>query len=149
MTSPDSPVPVRSPSFYLFRSNSSIPPPHSPINHESVLHEVIPHLARRIIRRVTSVVLPIVLLPFHFFFLFLSIITTIMAALFLSWRGFLVYLEIAMNTVEQVYSDFAVGGNKLGKRRRDLLRKVVIDREEAVRQEQIRPRPRGRGMTIA
>jgi len=54
-----------------------------------------------------------------------------------------------MNTVEQVYSDFAVGGNKLGKRRRDLLRKVVIDREEAVRQEQIRPRPRGRGMTIA
>lgn len=59
------------------------------------------------------------------------------------------YLEIAMNTVEQVYSDFAVGGNKLGKRRRDLLRKVVIDREEAVRQEQIRPRPRGRGMTIA
>jgi len=55
-----------------------------------------------------------------------------------------------MNTVEQVYSDFAViGGNKLGKRRRDLLRKVVIDREEAVRQEQIKPRPRGRGVTIA
>jgi hypothetical protein len=76
--------------------------------------------------------------------------TTILAAAFLSWRAFIVYLEIGMNTASQVYSDYAVGGRKGGRRRRDLLRKVVFEREKAIRSENERPKTRERrGLTIA
>lgn len=60
----------------------------------------------------------------------------------------MVYLDIGVNTAQQVYSDYAVGGRRVGRRRRDLLRKVVLEREEAVRgieKPQIRER---RGFTI-
>lgn len=54
-----------------------------------------------------------------------------------------------MNTLGQIYSDYAVGGRKVGRRRRDLLRRVVLEREEAVRAEKLSARMRGRGLTIA
>jgi hypothetical protein len=99
-------------------------------------------------RSVTSVVLPIVLLPIHFGLLFLSVLTTVMAGVFLSWRAFMVYLDIGVNTAQQVYSDYAVGGRRIGRQRRDLLRKVVLEREEAVRGSE-KPRIRERrGLTI-
>jgi hypothetical protein len=151
MNSPESPVPQRSPGFYLFRSNSSIPPPlpsSSPTT-DSFLHEVLPHMTRQIMRSVTSVILPIILLPFHFFFLFLSIMTTLLAGVFLSWQAFMVYFGIGMNTVSQIYSDYAIGGKKISRQRRDLLRRVVMERDETVRIESVRPRVRGRGLTIA
>ena len=59
------------------------------------------------------------------------------------------YLDIGMNMAGEVYSDYAVGGRRIGRRRRDLLRKVVLEREEAVRGEHDRPKQRGRGLTIA
>jgi hypothetical protein len=150
MTTPESPVPPRSPSFYIFRSNSAIPPP-TPQTHsnDSFIHDILPHLARQTIRSVTAVILPIVLLPFHFFLFVLSVITTLLAALFLSWRAFMVYVDIGFNTASQVYSDYAFGGKRIGRRRRDLLRRVVLEREEAVRAENNRPLQRGRGLTIA
>lgn len=67
--------------------------------------------------------------------------------LFLSLRAFGVYIEIGMNTLSQLYSDYALGGKRIGRRKRDLLRRVAIEREESVRAE--RPRARGRGLTIA
>lgn len=61
----------------------------------------------------------------------------------------MVYLDIGWNTAQQVYSDYAVGGRRVGRRRRDLLRRVVLEREEAVREsDQPRVRER-RGLTIA
>jgi hypothetical protein len=147
MPSPESPIPPRSPGFYLFRSHSSIPPP-SPTLNASILYEVLPHFARQVFRNVTSIVLPIILLPLHFFFLFLSITTTLIAATFLSYRALMVYMDIALSTMGQIYADY-VNGRK-GRRRRDLLRKVVLEREEAVRLENLRPaRNRTRGLTIA
>jgi hypothetical protein len=100
-------------------------------------------------RSVTAIILPIILLPFHFFFLVLSIITTLLAGAFLSWRAFMVYVDIAMDSLGQVYADYVVGGKRRGRRRRDLLRKVVLEREEAVKAHNERPRARGRGSTIA
>jgi hypothetical protein len=100
-------------------------------------------------RSVTAVVLPIVLLPFHFFFLVLSIITTLVAGAFLSWRAFMVYVEIAMDTLGQVYADYVLGSRKTGRRRRDLLRRVVLEREDAVKAQNERPNRRGRGSTLA
>jgi hypothetical protein len=147
MTSPESPIPPRSPGFYLFRSNSAIPPPLTPPPREdSFLHDIFPHLTRQLIHSVTSILLPVILLPFHFFFLFLSIITTLLAGSCLLWRAFIVYVSIGMDTFWQVYSD-AVGGRS-GKRRRELLRRVVMEREEAVRAEQ-KPITRNRGLTLA
>lgn len=149
MASPESPIPPRSPNFYLFRSNSAIPPPTPRLPPEdSFIRDVLPHITRQITRSVTSVILPIVLLPFHSFLFVLSVITTLLAALFLSWRAFMVYVDIGFNTASQVYSDYAFGGKKIGRRRRDLLRRVVLEREEAVRVENNRPRQRGRGVTI-
>jgi hypothetical protein len=147
MASPESPLPPRSPGFYLFRSHSSIPPPTPYSTNDSLLHEVLPHFTRQFMRSVTSVILPVVLLPFHFFFLFLSIMTTVLAGIFLSWHAFMVYLDIGVNTASQIYSDFAFGGRKTARRRLDLLRKAV-DRGEVVRLEYERPRARGRGLTI-
>ena len=43
------------------------------------------------------------------------------------------YLDIAWNTAEQVYSDYVLEGSRSGRRRKDLLRRVVLEREEAVR----------------
>jgi len=60
-----------------------------------------------------------------------------------------VYLEISVNTLSQIYTDYAVGGRKVGRRRRDLLRRVVLEREEAVRAEKLKTKTRGRGWTIA
>lgn len=64
-------------------------------------------------------------LPFHFF-LFFSVITTI---LILSWMAFTVYLDIGINTASQIYSDYAVGERRIGKRRLELLRGIVLERE--------------------
>jgi hypothetical protein len=165
MSSPDSPLLPHSPGFYVFHSKPSIPPPAltatataigatrtargAPPTTATVLHTVLPHLARRLTHSVTSVVLPIALLPFHLFFLFLSLITTLLALLFLSARALQVYLEIGMTTLSQMYSDYVEGGRKVGRRRRDLLRRVVLEREEAVRAEKLSGRMRGRGLTMA
>ena len=60
------------------------------------------------------------------------------------------YLDIGINTASQVYSDYAVGGRRVGRKRRDLLRKVLLEREEALRMERERPKTRERrGLTIA
>ena len=68
----------------------------------------------------------------------------------LSWRAFIVYLDIGLNTASQIYSNYAVGGKGGGNKRRDLLRKVVLEREEALRIERERPKTRERrGLTIA
>ena len=75
--------------------------------------------------------------------------TTLVALVFLWLRAFGVYLEIGANTLSQVYSDYAVGGKRVGRRRRDLLRRVVLEREQAVRVENERPAQRGRGNTLA
>jgi len=149
MSSPESAPLPRSSSFYYFRSNSSIPPPRQIESDTSnvFLPHIIPHVIKRIVRSVAAVVLPIVLIPFHYFLLILSVITTILAMLFLSLRAFVVYIEIGMNTLSQLYSDYALDGKRIGRRKRDLLRRVVIEREESVRAE--RPRARGRGVTIA
>jgi hypothetical protein len=148
MAAPESPPPPRSLGFYLFRSYSSIPPP-SPLIHDSFLHEVFLHFARQISHSVTSVLLPIILLPFHFFFLFLSIVTTLIAMVFLSYRALVVYLNIIFNTIGQIYSDYLAGG-KGGRQRRDLLRTVAFEREESVRMSNLRfGRNRSRGVTIA
>lgn len=152
MNSPESPL--HPPSFYVLHSNSSIPPPTqtpSPPTQSrpSIVYTILPHLARRVTHSITSVLLPVALLPFHLFFLFLSIVTTLLAILFLSTTAVRVYLEIGMNTLTQVYSDYAIGGRKIGRRRRDLLRRVVLEREEAVRAEKMNARMRARGMTIA
>ena len=61
----------------------------------------------------------------------------------------MVYIDIGFNTASQVYSDYAFGGKRVGRRRRDLLRRVVLEREEAVRAESERPKQRGRGNTLA
>src|SRR5436190_19172024 len=114
MPSPESPAPPRSPGFYLFRSNSSIPPPQTALPSDSFFHQILPFFVRQLLRSVTSFLLPIILLPFHFFFLFLSILTTALAGVFLSWRAFIVYLDIGMNTASQIYSDYAIGGSRSG-----------------------------------
>jgi hypothetical protein len=67
----------------------------------------------------------------------------------LSWRAFMVYLAIGMNTASQVYSDYAVDERKVGKRKRELLRRIVLEREEAIRIEHERQKTRGRGLTIS
>jgi ABC-type methionine transport system permease subunit len=149
MLNSESPIPPRSPSFYRFRSHSSIPPPQPHHETDSLVTDVIPHLVKQSIRSVTAIILPIFLLPFHFFFLVLSIITTLLAGAFLSWTAFMVYVDIAMDSLGQVYADYIVGGKRRGRRRRDLLRKVVLEREEAVKAYTERPRARGRGSTIA
>jgi hypothetical protein len=150
MISPESPTLPRSPGFYIFRSHSSIPPPEPPLPQPSSLfHEILPSITRQLIRSITSVLLPIILLPFHFFFLLLSIMTTILAAVVLSWRAFMVYLDIGMSTTSQVYSDYTIGRRRVDKRRRDLLRKIVLEREKAIRAENERPKTRERrGLTI-
>jgi hypothetical protein len=148
MSSPDSPLPPRSPSFYIFRSNSSIPPPEPPPKTDSLLTDVLPHLLKQSMRSVTAVALPIILLPLHFFFLVLSIITTVLAGAFLSWRAFMVYVDIALDTFKQVYEDYVLGTKETGRRRRKLLKKAVLEREDAVKAPAERPHPRGRGSTI-
>ena len=98
---------------------------------------------------VAAIVLPIILLPIHFFFLVLSILTTVLAGAFLSWRAFVVYLEIGMDTLGRIYTDI-FKGRSTGRRRRDLLKKAVLEREDAVKAAQnYQPRARGRGLTIA
>ena len=53
-----------------------------------------------------------------------------------------------MKTLSQVYSDYAMPGKRNRRRRRDLLIRAVLEREEAARA--VEPvRSRGRGMTIA
>ena len=116
--------------------------------HDSSLGEAFPHFVRQIVGFVTSIALPIVLLPFHFFFLFLSISTTLLASLLLFLRVFLVYLDVIVHTAGQIYADYTHGGRKQDKRRRDLLRKVANQREEAVRGGNERLKYRGRGATI-
>jgi hypothetical protein len=74
--------------------------------------------------------------------------TTWVAFLFLWARAFVVYIDIGINTASQVYSDYAFGGRRIGRRRRDLLRRVVLEREQAVRVESERPKQRGRGATL-
>lgn len=151
MTSPESPIPPRSPGFYLFRSNSSIPPPVPPTT--SFFHTILPSLIRQLIRSITSILLPIILLPLHFLFLFLSILTTVLAMLFLSWRGFVVYLDIGMTTASQVYSDLVGDRGKRGEGRQEILRRVVLERERevgrmAAERGAVRTRAR-RGLSIA
>src|ERR1700738_3283531 len=109
MSTPESPVPPRSPGFYLFRSNSSIRPPQSAPATDSLVADILPHLFRRIMRLVAAIVLPIILLPIHFFFLVLSILTTVLAGAFLSWRAFVVYLEIGMDALGRIYTDIFKG----------------------------------------
>ena len=61
----------------------------------------------------------------------------------------MVYLDIGMNTASQVYSDYVVGESRIGKRKRELLRKLVLEREEAIRMEHERPKTRvRRGLSI-
>jgi len=157
MRTPSSPLRPRGPGFYVFRDNSSIPPPRTPTSlatppgcaQPSVVHTILPQLGRRLTRSISSILLPVALLPFHLFFLFLSVVTTFLALLFFSVRTLQVYLEISVNTLSQIYTDYAVGGRKVGRRRRDLLRRVVLEREEAVRAEKLKTKTRGRGWTIA
>jgi len=151
MSSPESAPLPRSPSFYRFRSRSSIKPPlpsTTPTLNSLLYNNILPHVLKRLIRSITAVILPIILLPFHYCLLLLSITTTLLAMLFLSLRAFGVYLEIAMKTLSQVYSDYAMPGKRNRRRRRDLLIRAVLEREEAARA--VEPvRSRGRGMTIA
>ena len=49
-----------------------------------------------------------------------------------------------MNTASQIYSDYAIGGSRSGRRKRDLVRKVVLEREESLRAGNERPRTRER-----
>src|SRR5579862_9535562 len=93
--SPPSPLPHRSPGFYLFRSHSSIPPPPPPSpsppppTPPPPLPDILPHLIRHLMRSATGIILPVVLLPFHFFLLILSVMTTCVALLFLWARAFI------------------------------------------------------------
>src|SRR5579862_9726205 len=102
--SPPSPFPPRSPGFYLFRSHSSIPPPPPPSPSPStttsttLITDILPHLIRHLMRSATGIILPVVLLPFHFFLLILSVMTTCVALLFLWARAFIVYIDIGLNT---------------------------------------------------
>lgn len=54
----------------------------------------------------------------------------------------MVYLDIGMNIATQFYSEYAVDERKIGKRRRELLRRIVLEREEAIRMEQELPQTR-------
>jgi hypothetical protein len=49
--------------------------------------------------------------------------------------AFTVYLDIGMNTPSQIYSDYAVDERRIGKRRLELLRGIVLEREEPIRME--------------
>jgi hypothetical protein len=145
-SSSESPPLPRSPAFYRFRSYSSI----KPLDIQSTSaqhHQILPHILKRIMRSVAAVILPIILLPFHYCLLLLAMLTTILSMVFLSLRAFGVYLEITMKTLSQVYADFAMPGRRSRRRKRDLLIRVVLEREEAARTEPIRSR--GRGFTIA
>lgn len=61
----------------------------------------------------------------------------------------MVYLDIAMNTASQVYSDYVIGEKKIERRKKDLLRTDVLEREEVVRSENVLHSNRARGRTIA
>jgi ABC-type methionine transport system permease subunit len=147
MSSPGSPLRLRGPPrpYEPFLTSELSPQRGKPVQ-TSFFRDILPHVIKRIARTLASVILPIALLPFHFFFLILSIITTLLAFAFLSWRAFMVYVDIAMDTLSQVYQDYVVGSKRTGRRRRDLLRKVVL---ETVRAQSQPPQARGRGLAIA
>src|SRR5262245_38461871 len=131
MSAPEFPPLPRSPSFYYFRSNSAISPPRSsspssPSRRKLLVDDGLPHFMGRMMCSVAAVVLPVVLLPFHFFLFVLSVSTTLAALVFLSLRAFAVYVGIAVRAASQMCSDYVLQERK-GRKKRDFLRRLVLE----------------------
>jgi hypothetical protein len=126
---PPPPPPPSSPSFYTFNSNTAIDYPAPRSTRKSFLQDVLPHFTRRILRSLTEIILPFILLPFHFFLLVLSVCTTVLAIAFLMLRTVGAYVDVAVVTGGQVW-DGLRGGRSRRRRRDQVLRRLVSEEIE-------------------